>query len=63
MVPALLTLWLNPAAFLWSLPLLAGLLLCVPFAVATSLPSLGRAMKRSALCATPEELVTESPNR
>lgn len=59
MVPALLLLWLSPVAFLWSLPLLAGLLLCVPFSVATSLPSLGRAMKRNGLCATPEERVSE----
>ncbi len=37
LVPALATLWFSPAAFLWGPPLLAGLLLCVPFAVATSL--------------------------
>lgn len=50
------TLWLSPTAFLWSLPLLVGPLLCIPFAVATSLPALGRTMRRCGLCALPEEL-------
>jgi membrane glycosyltransferase len=50
------TLWLSPTAFLWSLPLVAGLLLCIPFAVVTSRPSLGAAMRRRGLCAIPEEL-------
>ncbi len=50
------TLWVSPTAFLWSLPLLAGPLLSIPLAVATSLPALGQAMGRNGLCAIPEEL-------
>jgi membrane glycosyltransferase len=57
---ALWTIWLSPTAFLWSLPLLSGPLLCIPFAVATSLPRLGRTMRRMGLCASPEELARQS---
>lgn len=44
-----------PAALIWALPVLAGLLGAVPFAVLTSEPALGRWLGRAGLCATPEE--------
>lgn len=47
--------WLSPAALVWTLPLTLGYLLCIPFAVATASPRLGRVMIRLRLCATPEE--------
>jgi membrane glycosyltransferase len=46
----------SPKLFLISLPLTAGYLLSVPFAVMTAQPWLGRLFQRAALCATPEEL-------
>ncbi|HSI40691.1 MAG TPA: glucans biosynthesis glucosyltransferase MdoH [Xanthobacteraceae bacterium] len=46
-----------PAALPWALPVLAGLLGAVPFAVLTSQPALGRGLARLGLCATPEELL------
>ncbi|GLK72446.1 glucans biosynthesis glucosyltransferase MdoH [Ancylobacter dichloromethanicus] len=50
-------LWVfAPAALLWALPVLVGLLGAVPFAVLTSEPALGRWLARAGLCATPEEL-------
>lgn len=51
-------LWLSPAAFVWSLPLTIGGLLCIPFSVATASPALGRAMVRLGLCASPEEVAS-----
>ncbi|MGL4727750.1 MAG: glycosyltransferase family 2 protein, partial [Bosea sp. (in: a-proteobacteria)] len=50
--------WLSPTVLLWSLPLTAGYLLAVPFAVVTSWPSLGKTLQRLGLCAIPED-VTE----
>jgi membrane glycosyltransferase len=44
-----------PAATAWFLPLLAGLLLSVPFTVATSSAMLGALARRARLCAVPEE--------
>ncbi|MBB3770472.1 membrane glycosyltransferase [Angulomicrobium tetraedrale] len=44
-----------PAALIWALPVLIGLVSAVPFAVLTSEPALGRWLGRLGLCATPEE--------
>jgi membrane glycosyltransferase len=50
-------LWLiSPTVLLWSLPLTAGYLLAIPFAVVTSWPSLGLALQRLGLCAIPEDV-------
>jgi membrane glycosyltransferase len=46
----------SPRLFLASLPLTAGYLLAVPFAVLTAQPRLGLLFQRAALCVTPEEL-------
>ncbi len=52
-------LWLiSPRVLVWSLPLTAGYLLAIPFAVVTSWPSLGKGLQRLGLCAIPED-VTE----
>ncbi|MEZ5856706.1 MAG: glucans biosynthesis glucosyltransferase MdoH [Hyphomicrobiaceae bacterium] len=53
-----LTYWVSPAAFWWSLPLTAGYLLAIPFAVVTAWPSLGQWMKRMGLAGIPEDFVT-----
>ena len=47
-----------PALALWSLPLTAGYLLAIPFAVYTADPALGARMKQSGLNAIPEEADT-----
>jgi membrane glycosyltransferase len=44
-----------PAAIVWFLPFVAGLVLSVPFAVLTSSPELGRYAHERRLCAIPEE--------
>jgi membrane glycosyltransferase len=50
------TLWvLSPAVLAWSLPLTAGYLLAIPFAVITAAPALGRWFQRSGLCGIPED--------
>ena len=46
---------IAPAVFWWSLPLTAGYLLAVPFAVLTADPGLGRALQRLGLCGIPED--------
>ncbi len=46
---------LSPALLLWSLPLTAGYLLAVPFAVLTAAPGLGRWFVRTGLCGIPED--------
>jgi membrane glycosyltransferase len=46
---------LAPQAFLWSLPLTAGYLVAIPFAVVTAMPSLGGWMVERRLCSIPEE--------
>jgi membrane glycosyltransferase len=46
---------ISPAVLWWSLPLTAGYLLAVPFAVLTADPRLGRALKRLGLCGIPED--------
>jgi len=45
----------SPAAFWWSLPLTAGYLLAIPFAVVTASPELGRWFKKLGLCGIPED--------
>jgi membrane glycosyltransferase len=45
-----------PSLILWSLPLIAGFWLAIPFAVVSSDPALGRFFARLGLCALPEEL-------
>jgi membrane glycosyltransferase len=48
----------SPAVLLWSLPLTAGYLLAVPFAVLTAHPALGRVLQRLGLCGVPEDFAT-----
>jgi len=44
-----------PSVLPWTLPVVGGLLLAIPLAWVTSLPSLGRTLTRVGLCAVPEE--------
>ena len=46
---------IAPAVLLWSLPLTAGYLLAIPFAVITARPDLGQWFKRNGLCGIPED--------
>ena len=46
---------IAPAVFWWSLPLTAGYLLAIPFAVVTADPGVGRALQRLGLCGIPED--------
>jgi membrane glycosyltransferase len=46
---------IAPAVFWWSLPLTAGYLLAIPFAVLTADPTLGRALQRLGVCGIPED--------
>jgi membrane glycosyltransferase len=49
-------LWLiAPAVFWWSLPLTAGYLVAMPFAVITASPVLGRLFQKLGLCGIPED--------
>ena len=50
-----------PGALPWAAPVLAALLLAVPFARLTSTPALGRALVRLGLAATPEEGASVEP--
>jgi membrane glycosyltransferase len=50
-----LLLLVSPPVFWWSLPLTAGYLLAIPFAVITASPSLGRWFKKLGLCGIPED--------
>jgi membrane glycosyltransferase len=52
--------WVSPTAFWWSLPLTAGYLLAIPFAVITASPALGRWMQRMGLAGIPEDFDTPS---
>ncbi len=45
----------TPNAVWWAFPVIAGLLLAIPFAVVTASPALGRWLTARRLCATPEE--------
>ncbi|CFX26514.1 Glucosyltransferase MdoH [Candidatus Filomicrobium marinum] len=49
---------ISPETLMWSLPLTAGYLLAIPFAVFTASPRLGAWLQRNRLCAIPEDLVT-----
>ena len=44
--------------FWWSLPLTAGYLLAVPFAVLTAHPAFGRFLQWLGLCGIPEDFAT-----
>lgn len=46
---------ISPAALLWSLPLTAGYLLAVPFAVITASPAAGRALRDHGIAGIPED--------
>jgi membrane glycosyltransferase len=46
---------IAPAVLRWSLPLTAGYLLAIPFAVVTADPVFGRALQRLGLCGIPED--------
>jgi membrane glycosyltransferase len=46
---------IAPAVLWWSLPLTAGYLLAIPFAVMTADPAFGRALKRLGICGIPED--------
>ena len=46
---------IAPAVFWWSLPLTAGYLLAMPFAVVTAAPALGRRFRQLGLCGIPED--------
>jgi membrane glycosyltransferase len=49
---------IAPAVFWWSLPLTAGYLLAIPFAVLTAEPAFGRALQRLGICGIPEDFDT-----
>jgi membrane glycosyltransferase len=46
---------IAPAVFWWSLPLTAGYLLAIPFAVVTASPALGRLFQKLGLAGIPED--------
>lgn len=46
---------LSPTVLIWSLPLTAGYLLAIPFAMITASPALGRFLARKGLCGIPED--------
>lgn len=50
-----LLLMINPAVFWWSLPLTAGYILAIPFAVVTASPALGRLFVKLGLSGIPED--------
>ena len=47
--------WLSPTVLLWSLPLTAGYVLAIPFAMLTALPAVGEWFARTGLCGIPED--------
>jgi membrane glycosyltransferase len=49
---------IQPAVFWWSLPLTAGYLLAVPFAVLTAEPRFGRFLQWLGICGIPEDFTT-----
>ncbi len=53
----------EPAAFWWSLPLTAGYLLAIPFAVVTASPGCGRWFQRWGLAGIPEDFDTPAEVR
>jgi membrane glycosyltransferase len=46
---------LSPTVLVWSLPLTAGYVLAIPFAMVTALPAVGRWFARRGLCGIPED--------
>lgn len=55
-VTVLAVFWVHaPGAVLWVMPVIAGLILAIPFAVLTASPALGCWLARHRLCAIPEE--------
>jgi membrane glycosyltransferase len=48
-------LFIAPAVLWWSLPLTAGYLLAVPFAVLSADPRVGRTLQRLGVCGIPED--------
>lgn len=52
-------LWGAPGALIWSVPVLAGLVLAIPFARISAAPSLGRAAARAGIFAIPDEFAPE----
>jgi membrane glycosyltransferase len=46
---------ISPTVLIWSLPLTAGYVLAIPFAVLTASPRLGRFMKRHGIAGIPED--------
>jgi membrane glycosyltransferase len=48
-------LWLSPTVLVWSLPLTAGYVLAIPFAMLTAVPGVGRWFARRGLCGIPED--------
>jgi membrane glycosyltransferase len=46
---------LSPMVLVWSLPLTAGYVLAIPFAMVTALPAVGRWFARRGLCGIPED--------
>ena len=53
----------EPAVFWWSLPLTAGYLLAIPFAVTTASPALGRWFQRWGFAGIPEDFDTPAEVR
>jgi membrane glycosyltransferase len=51
-------LFIAPAVLWWSLPLTAGYLLAIPFAVVTADPALGRLLTNLGICGVPEDFDT-----
>ena len=47
--------WISPAVLIWSLPLTAGYVLAIPFAVVTASPALGRFMRAYGVAGIPED--------
>jgi membrane glycosyltransferase len=54
---------IAPALFWWSLPLTAGYLLAIPFAVVTASPAVGRWFQRVGLAGIPEDFKTPAEVR
>jgi membrane glycosyltransferase len=50
-----------PAAALWALPWAGGLLMAIPFCVATASPGVSAALRDARVAATPEELAMARP--
>lgn len=46
---------LSPTVLIWSLPLTAGYILAIPFAMLTAAPALGTLFVRTGLCGIPED--------